>query len=307
MRLSVRPEAEDEQRILRQSIGATIAVALLGIVLGLISSSQSIVFDGVSTGIEGVTSVMALVVARLVGREARDRQFQFGYWHLEPAVLAINGGTLMLICLYGFLNGIDSVMEGGRLLQFDLAIGYSVVSAVICVAMWIYQLRANRRIGSEFIRQDAQSWAMSALTSLALLAAFAVAWLLEGTRWSYLTPYADPGMLLLLSIIFVFVPIGIVRTAWRDMLLITPQDLDDRVRQVMSAVIAQHGFKSYSSYAVRQGRKQFIAISIVVPADVRLETVGAMDALRGEIARAIDPESGRSWLMISFTADPQWL
>src|SRR6187402_1086784 len=126
------PEAVDEQRILRRSIAVTVVVSLFGVVFGLLSGSLSIVFDGVFAVIDAAMSGLALFVSRLVSRETNNRRFQFGYWHIEPMVLAFNGGTLMLLCFYAFLNAVASFLDGGRQLAFDWAIVYAVIVCVMC-------------------------------------------------------------------------------------------------------------------------------------------------------------------------------
>src|SRR5258705_6646084 len=156
-------------------------------------------------------SGLARVVSGRVSREADNRRFQFGYWRIEPMVLAFNGGTLMLLCFYAFLNAVDSFLAGGRQLDFDWAIAYAVTVCAVCFGMGVYEFRANRRIGSDFVRLDAQSWLMSAALTFALLVAFAIAWSLKGTRFGNLTPYADPVVLALLTPALVVVPIRTVR------------------------------------------------------------------------------------------------
>ncbi len=161
------------------------------------------------------------------------------------------------------------------------------------------------RIASDFVKLDAQSWLMSAAIASALLAAFAIAWSLRDTPYAYLTAYADPVVLALLTIVLVFVPIHTVRKALQEILLITPPALDAHVRHVMDAVIADYGFKAYTSYVVKVGRAQFIEIHIVVPVDSRLDSVATVDAIRREIAEAIGDEGPHRWLTIDFTADPR--
>jgi cation diffusion facilitator family transporter len=301
------PEATAEQRLLRLSIGVTVVVSLFGVVFGLLSGSLSIVFDGVFSAIDAAMSGLALFVSRLVSRDSANRRFQFGYWHIEPMVLAFNGGTLMLLCFYAFLNAVASFLEGGRQLAFDWAIVYAVVVCVMCFGMFFYELRANRRIGSDFIRLDAQSWLMSAAITSALLVAFAIAWSFKDTPYGYLTPYADPVVLALLTICLVFVPIRTVRKALQEVLLMTPPELDAQVRRVMDDVVARHGFKTYTSYAAKVGRAQFIEIHVAVPEGMRLDNVAAADAIRREIADALGGEGPQRWLTIDFTADPRWL
>jgi cation diffusion facilitator family transporter len=302
-----QPQAAVEQRLLRLSIGVTVMVSLFGVVFGLLSGSLSIMFDGVFAAIDAAMSGLALFVSRLVSRESDNRRFQFGYWHIEPMVLAFNGGTLMLLCFYAFLNAVDSFLAGGRHLDFDWAITYAAIVCVVCFSMFFYELRANRRIGSDFVRLDAQSWLMSAAITSALLVAFAIAWSLHGTRWHQLTPYADPVVLALLTLVLVFVPIRTVRKALQEILLITPPELDAHVRRAVDEVIARHGFKTYTSYVAKVGRAQFIEIHVAVPTGMRLDNVATVDAIRREIAEAIGGEGPQRWLTIDFTADPRWL
>jgi cation diffusion facilitator family transporter len=296
-----------EQRLLKLSIAVTIGVAAFGVLFGLLSGSLSIIFDGVFAAIDAAMSILALFVSRLVTRDEYNRRFQFGYWHMEPMVLAFNGGTLMLLCFYAFVNAIDSVLAGGRALAFDWAVAYAVVVSLVCFGMYAYESRLNRRIGSDFVRLDAHSWLMSALIGLALVVAFVIAWSLEGTRFAHLTPYADPVVLALLTLCLIFVPIRTVRRALTEILLITPPELDQHVREVMKAVVARHGFKTFTSYVAKVGRAQFIEIHIALPRDTDVDSIGKADAIRREISREIGDEGPHRWLTIDFTADPRWL
>jgi cation diffusion facilitator family transporter len=296
-----------EQRLLKLSIAVTIGVAAFGVLFGLLSGSLSIIFDGVFAAIDAAMSILALFVSRLVTRDEYNRRFQFGYWHMEPMVLAFNGGTLMLLCFYAFVNAIDSVLAGGRALAFDWAVAYAIVVSVVCFGMYAYESRLNRRIGSDFVRLDAHSWLMSALIGLALVVAFVIAWSLEGTRFAHLTPYADPVVLALLTLCLIFVPIRTVRRALTEILLITPPDLDRHVREVMKGVVARHGFKTFTSYVAKVGRAQFIEIHIALPRDTDVDSIGKADAIRREISREIGDEGPHRWLTIDFTADPRWL
>ncbi len=299
--------AAAEQKLLKLSIAVTVVVSAFGVLFGLLSGSMSILFDGVFSAIDAAMSGLALFVSRLVTRVAENRRFQFGYWHIEPMVLAFNGGTLMLLCFYAFLNAVDSLLAGGRQLDFDWAMAYAVLVCLACFGMFFYERHRNRRIDSDFIRLDTQSWLMSGAITSALLVAFAIASTLKGTAYQYLAPYADPAVLAFLTLVLVFVPIRTVRKALEEILLITPPGLDARVRQVMDEMVARHGFKTYTSYVAKVGRAQFIEIHIAVPPQSPIDSVGKADAIRREIADAIGGEGPNRWLTIDFTADPKWL
>jgi predicted Co/Zn/Cd cation transporter (cation efflux family) len=208
-------QATAEQRLLRLSIGVTVVVSLFGVVFGLLSGSLSIVFDGVFAAIDAAMSGLALFVSRLVSGGSDNRRFQFGYWHIEPMVLAFNGGSLMLLCFYAFLNAVDSFLAGGRQLAFDWAIAYAVIVCATCFGMFFYERGLNRRIGSDFLRLDAQSWLMSGRHHLRAARDLRRRHGDAGNPLRAADALCRPVVLALLTICLVFVPIRTVRKACR--------------------------------------------------------------------------------------------
>jgi cation diffusion facilitator family transporter len=298
--------SEREQRILKRSIAITVVFASSGILLGLLSGSQSIVFDGLFSVIDTLVLMLALTAARLVQHEG-DRRFQYGYWHIEPMVLAFNGSVLMFLCLYAFINAVSSFLAGGRALELDWALGYAAAACILTFGMYFYERRANRRVRSNLLSLDAQSWLMSALIASALLVAFALAKAIKGTRFAPLAPYVDPTVLALLTLYLITVPIQTVRQALHEILLITPPDLDRVVRTVMESVVERHGFRKYTSYVAKVGRAYFIEIHIVTPADFQIGGITTLDAIRREISAAIGDQGSYQWLTVAFTADERWI
>ena len=298
--------SEREQRILKRSIAITVVFASSGILLGLLSGSQSIVFDGLFSVIDTLVLMLALTAARLVQREG-DRRFQYGYWHIEPIVLAFNGSVLMFLCLYAFINAVGSFLAGGRELELDWALGYAAAACVVTFSMYFYERRENRRVRSELLRLDTQSWLMSALIATALLVAFALAWAIKGTHFAPLAPYVDPTILALLTLYLITVPIKTVRRALNEILLITPPRLDQVVRMVMDAVVERHGFRKYTSYVAKVGRAYFIEIYVVTPPDFQVGGIATLDAIRQEISTAISDQRSYQWLIVEFTADERWI
>jgi predicted Co/Zn/Cd cation transporter (cation efflux family) len=102
------------------------------------------------------------------------------------------------------------------------------------------------------------------------------------------------------------IPIRTVRQALTEILLMTPDTLDEQVKQVMEVVVARHGFSGYTSYAAKVGRGAFIEIHILVPPDWQFGSVAEVDAIREEIAAALGNEHEHTWLTVDFTAQESW-
>ena len=303
-----------EQSVLRLSIAVTLALAGLGILFGLLSGSYAIVFDGVYALIDAVMTILALLVANLIAASTREggsksrliAQFTMGFWHLEPMVLGLNGILLMGAAIYALINAIGSLLTGGRELAFDQAIIYAVVITLAAIGMAIFDTRANRTIKSNFVALDAKAWMMSAALTAALLVAFIFGYMIQGTSLKWMSPYIDPAALAIVCLIVIPIPIGTVRQALADALLVTPPDLMQHVEEIARQIVLRYQVLSYRAYVARVGRGRQIELYFIVPAGLPAKRLEEWDKIRDEIGDAIGNDTPDRWLSIVFTTDLGW-
>ncbi|WP_145505483.1 cation diffusion facilitator family transporter [Yersinia alsatica] len=295
-----------EQQILRRSIICILFIAIMGIIFGIVCGSMSIIFDGMFSALDAGMCSLSLLVSRLLG-QPNSRRFQYGFWHVEPLVLAFNGSLLALLCLYAFVNAIKGIIDGGRELELGWAIVYALVVSIFCFTIFLKQRRLNKRVKSELIALDTKSWLMSACISSALLVAFLLSWSMEGTRYENLIVYTDPSVLALLTLILIPVPIKTVISAVREVLQMTPDTLDASMENLMDSLMAKYNFVDYSHYATRIGRGLFVEIHVVIPPEMENSGVSYFDKIRDEISHAIGESGPHRWLTISFTRNAKWL
>ncbi len=296
-------KSELEAALLRLSIGATLLIAALGVLFGLVSGSLAILFDGLFSVVDAGITWLMLVVARLVAQES-NAKFQYGYWHLEPLVVALKAGVLMTLVAFGFLGALQSLQVGGHTPQLGPAIGYAALVVLICAGTWFWMWRWNKRVGSALVEVDMKAWAMSGVMTAALLLAFLLARAMQGTPLESWVPYVDPAILAILSLAVLPVPWKDAKIAFRDIFQIVPAALDGRVQEVMDSFIERHGFESYESYVTSTGRANFIEISVLAKPGMPPQTIEHFDELRAEIGEAIGGGGPDRWLTIVFTADP---
>ena len=303
-----------EEGVLRFSIATTLFVTAIGVIFGLLATSLTILFDAVYELVDVVMTGLALIVARLIAMSASEgtvnkrltERFSMGFWHLEPMVLGANGLLLMGAAVYGLISAIDGLLNGGRQLAFEYALIFAAISLVVELgAAWVVT-KANRRIGSEFLALDAKSWLMSAAITVAYLFAFGFGALAQGTRFEWLAPYIDPAALALVCLAVLPMPLGTLRRALADILLVTPADLKEHVDTVAQLSVRRYGFESYRSYVARVGRGKQIELYFLVPSKWPARTLEEWDHIRDEISDAIGDDTPNRWLSITFTTDPEW-
>src|SRR6478735_10062937 len=96
-------EALAEQRALKLSIAVTLVTGLAGILGGLAIGSRAITFDGMYSFVDVLLTFGALAVSKLLMQEP-TRRFQFGHWHLEPLIGAVESAILTTVCIYAAIN-----------------------------------------------------------------------------------------------------------------------------------------------------------------------------------------------------------
>ncbi|MBF8726928.1 cation diffusion facilitator family transporter [Pseudomonas putida] len=303
-----------EQGLLRTSIAVTLFIASIGIAFGLASGSFSIVFDGVYSLVDASMSGLSLMVVRLItshasslqmSRKLRER-FTMGFWHLEPMVLALNGILLSGVAIYALINAVSSLLEGGRHLEFGIAMVYAALTVTACVTIAVIEGKANRKLRSDFVAMDVKGWVMSASITAALLIAFCFGYAVQGTSLEGVSPYIDPAVLALVCLVIVPLPMSVVRQALADIFLVTPGDLKQHVDAVAQAFVERHGLQSYRAYVAKVGRSREIELYFIVPPQMAAKTIEQWDAWRNEIGEAIGGEGPNRWLTVVFTGDPEW-
>jgi predicted Co/Zn/Cd cation transporter (cation efflux family) len=303
-----------ELRLLRTSVAATLGVSCLGFLFGLMTGSFAILFDGVYALIDAMMGTVTLLVARLILHDSLKRdahasgpvRYQYGFWHLEPMVLALNATMLTLATIYALVSALMLIAEGGTDLDFNAAILYAALVSVICFGMALRQRRQNRRLGSAFVALDAKSWLMSGAITLALLVAFGIGRSLEGTNLAWMQPYIDPAVLCLVCLVVIPLPFADLRQAVRGILRTAPEDLDGHVIAVAAAAQARHGLSDAYTYVAQVGRATLIEINFITPAGWPVTTIAKLDAIRQEVGDALGNEGPDRWLTISFTEKANW-
>ena len=302
-----------EQGALRISAITTFGLAVFGIGFGLVTRSGAILFDGTYSLLDTFSALLMLLVVRLIAsagaasKEGRlvDR-FTMGFWHLEPIVVGVSGTLLIGSASYALFSAVDALLKGGRDLEFGLAIIYASVTLCGALGMMVFMRRVNRRLKSSILAIDVTGWMISSALTAALLIAFIIGWLTEGSSLAWIRPYIDPGVLALVCLMVLPLPLPAVRGALAEILLITPADLKRDVDQKARALAKQEGFLSHRAYVARVGRGTQIEIYFIVPKGLPPRPLEEWDAIRDRLGEALGGEGPHRWLTIAFTTDQDW-
>ena len=291
--------AAAEHRALVLSMVGAAGFAALGIVLGIATGSQVILFDGVFSLLGVLLAGLALGAARVAGREP-TATFPFGRESFAPLVIGIEGVALLATCVYAAIGAVATIAGGGGEVAGGWSIAYAAVAFVvpIAVARWL-----DRTSQSELVAAEATQWRAAGVFGLGMLVAFVVAGLLTRAGFTSAAAYIDPALVLVAAGVFT-VPLRMLRTMARELLEGAPDaTLQQQVQDAVDQVVEHHGLGEHHLRTAKVGPKLYVEVDFLVDPDWR---VAHSDEVRQTMVAALAGLPLEPWLTVEFTADPKW-
>ena len=185
---------------------------------------------------------------------------------------------------------------------------FGALTALASLAIGSYELRVARLTGSQLVRNDGREWLLDAAFSLVTLLGFAALFVLPEPLRALWARYADSVLVMVLALIFMPLPLSVLRRSAAELLHMASEDaaITGRVEAEMRAVRSEHDIRSHSTHVARIGRSHLVEVNIVVGPRFALQTVAEQDALRARIWTAVGLPIHVAWLTISVTEDPRW-
>jgi cation diffusion facilitator family transporter len=295
-----------EIRAFRISALGFLIISVLGIVFAILAKSQAILLDGVYALVSVVMTVLAAQVARMVEKPSSEK-FHFGYAHFEPLLNLIRGLLILAICAYALVSTIEVLIRGGREIHAEVAIFYTALSAVWSAAIFGYQRRLARKLGSPSLAVDARAWLVDGVLYVGETAAFVVYFLLLPTVLGPWLRYADPIFVLLVVGFLIKVPVMTIREGAREVLHRAPRpDVQQDVHQRLAKALAGVLVRTVRARMVEVGRFFFILVHVVVDERFGVRSVPELDQIRRQMEQSLQGVHSRVALDVVFTADEYW-
>ncbi|MGV6847241.1 MAG: cation transporter [Marinibacterium sp.] len=293
-----------ERRSLKAAKWANLLMAGAGVLAGLLANSDALLLDGLFSGLNFATAVVAGWVATSI-RRAPDRDRPFGY-EIDESVFVMFR-SLLLIGIIVMAAG----SAANRLLAYaktgeaapvvlEWILIYAGSMSAICLALFAYHRWNWRRTGktSALLQVEARAAMIDGFLSLGAGAAFFGINLLKGGPLEGLVPVSDALVVLLLCLVLVPQPIKVFFSALQDVVGVAlPADARAEITEQARRICADTPFQVLDVATVRSGRALF-HLAYLKPAEP--VTIEAFEAVRDQLAQAASP--GR--VELTLASDP---
>ena len=293
-------------RALLISMWTSAAFAVVALVWGLATGSQLIVFDGLYS-FASVGLSLAAVLALRTARKGPDERYPWGREAWEPLTVVVKAAALAGLSIYALVSAVGEILAGGRDIDIGWALLYGIVATVAGAVVSLILRRRARAGGSDLVRAEAAEWVGDTLLSVAVLAGFVVALVLEQTGRSDLARYVDPAMVALVSAAFLPVPAKLVDSGFRELLMMSPAPhLQARIAAAVKEVERTYRFAESFVRASKVGGRLDVEVEFVVDDESTAQTVHQFDAVRADLEARFEALDHLTSMSVGFTADRRW-
>ena len=297
---------KSEKNTLMLSASGALFFAVLGVVWGIVIDSSMIVFDGLYSLISLFLSILAIFITGYISKNDFEK-FPFGKRVLEPITVAFNSIVLTVMCSITFINSAKEILTGGKAVDAELALGYSIISILGCLIVYRTLARNNKKICSDIIKAESNQWLMDTLVSVAVLVGFLICTILDKTSLAYLSKYIDPLMVVITSAIFIRVPITTLIKSFKEILnRNADNDINDEIYTIVKDVEKEYNFEDSITRVSKIGKELRIEIDFVFNEQSKLNKLEEMDNVREYVYRSMSNIQLDKWLNVNFTGDKKW-
>ena len=295
-----------ENKILKISMVGALFFALFGIAWGWTVQSEMIIFDGLYSFISLALTMLSLYINNFIAKKELDK-YPFGKYILEPLVISFKSLIIGGMCLYSLIGAIQDIVHGGNTVEYGSALVYSIVSVIGCGGIYIFMKKKGDKISSELIKVEASQWLMDTLLSIGVLVGFVIAMILRNTRFSGLNVYIDPMMVIMVSVVFIKMPVQSFINAFKEILCVKADDeINDDIYLIVKEIEKEYKFEDSISRVSKIGGELRIEIDFIYNEESKLKDLDQMDCVREEVYDAIKHIDYNKWLNVSFTGDKKW-
>lgn len=262
-----------EQKALYWGVAINVFSALLGLVFFFITKSQTMFLDAFISLILCVSTIISLVIARVVSKKDSEK-FPLGRYAIENLFLIFRAILMLGIIAYTLIEGIVTIVhfyDGTLVSDVNINFTYMIIYAVLmvgsCVAINVIYSYYNRKleVPSEIIKIEITSSIFDGLVTL-----FAASSLLIFTyvpALSHISEIGDSIVVIILSIGYLILPI---KEIVKQIRILTDkrenQDIESEIRKFLNDEYSN--FKIYDVYCALSGDVSSIYICLYPKEDL---------------------------------------
>ncbi len=295
-----------EQFSINLSIAITILIATVGLTVGSWIRSDAVMLDGFFNLVSFFMALASLWITRILAKP-EGKVFNFGYAGFVPLLNLCKGLMTFSVSIFAFAGSVGSLFRGGVQTKAGIAVFYALFAATVCLTVALYQRNLAKKSNSPIVQVDAQNWLINGMIGLSVGVAFSLVTWLEKSSFANLAPYADPVIVIILVSLAIPIPIKVILTSLKQLMLGAPElKIQDKAQKLIAETIKRFPCQKYVSRMTQAGEMLYLHLYWLLPDSARSMPLDEIDKIRLDVVNVLQQEFPNMVSDIIFTQDSQW-
>ena len=244
-----------EKKILNLSLAGSIMFLLAEIFFAIYTGSKAVLMDCVYDIADLVMIGPFIVLVPLLYKPMTERK-PYGFAQVESLFVLIKYCILLGVDVVLVLNCVKTILSGGNEVDANVLAVFELAVSAGCVIMYLILTRFQKKYSSPSIKAELFIWKLDALSTLGVGCAFVLNLILMRTSLSFICPYVDPGIAIILAIVLIKEPIEMILDSLRSLVLFAPdKEIKEKIEEISKAELSAEGCEITAIEVIKTGRK----------------------------------------------------
>ncbi len=260
--LKLKEKLKKEGSILKLSVFFSILLTISEVIMAIISNSKALLMDCIFAIADIVIILIISFLLPLIYKPVTEKR-PYGYSQIESIFIIIKGISVAIITAILIKDNIEVLATGGNFLDSISLMIYQIIEEIFFMFIYMYLRKKSRKIDTPVIESDLVGWKIDMAQGFGMFIAFFLQFVLKFTKISFIVPYIDSMVAILISAFMIKEPIKLVIDAFKSLVLFAPEkETMEEIKEIVSKKIKKYPYEITFYDIVRTGRKIWIELYI---------------------------------------------
>lgn len=259
---------QKEKRILLLSFTAGLAFAVTELIFSILSHSQSVLMDAVYDASELIFIALILFLTPLFYKPISEKH-PYGFFQIESIFMIIKGFMMLSVTVSVAIEIIESTLAGGgRVNELSISI-FQLILGLISIFIFIIMKKMNNSVSSPTVDAELIGWKIDIFYSIGMSIAFFASMFFENTPLSFISPYFDQIMAVIVILLTIPDSIKLLWNAIKDVFLFSPdEEIVNQIKEVCTEIMKKIHFEPIFFDITKTGRHMWVSVYFKIDNDI---------------------------------------
>lgn len=252
-----------EKRILRIAFILSLITLIAELVGAVVTRSQAVFTDSIYDLADLLMLLPFMILLPKLYKPVSEK-WPFGMSQIEPLFVILRCCIILVLDALLIYDSAQMIFDGGHLVNATTVASFEFGMALTCILIYFILMRLCKSFMSPTLASELYVWKVDAYSTAGVGAAFIIQIIVQHTPLSWIAPYIDPSVAIIIALALVAEPVTMIRDSVRSLILVAPDpEMLENVRNIAETELCKHNMTVDFLDIVKTGRRTWIEIYIL--------------------------------------------